>query len=220
MIMKVSGTQLDTDVTVVDSTNDTVVDGSETVVAEISSSTFGASSLKLICFEEVATDTYKYAFANFDSRTYTDWSNSEYHSAQDYSSYIETGEEVLDSVSFDKEAARLVTFFERTETAYETKDDGTVGFNFPSGCTVRAKWQWTDSSSAGRWTDRMPVYRFTRPYLAGDPGDAFDYGFEVIQNQTQLRGKGRSLRLIYESETGKDFHLLGWAIPYIGILDA
>lgn len=218
MVEKQSGTIVDTATNVVDSAND-VIDGAEQVTVDVAGTSFGSSDLKLICFEDADTDDYKYAFGEFRSREYLDWGNAVYGDSADYSSYLETGDDVVETIATGKEAARIVTFMKRTETAYVDNGSGTPEFDFPSGCTVRAKWQWTDSATAKRWTDRYSIYRLNRPYLVGSIGDTFDYGYEVIENSTHIRGMGKALRLIFESETGKDFHLLGWAIPFIAMTD-
>jgi len=218
MVEKKSGTTVEGDDLVLDGA-DQVLDGTEEVISKVGSPNYGATSLKLVCFEETSTDTWQYSFAEFKNRTFLDWDNSPYSASQDYSSFIETGDDVLEAAGTEKEASRLHTFFKRTETSFETKEDGTVNFDYPSGCTVRAKWHWTDSASSNRWTERMQAYKLRRPYFVGESGDAFDYGFEVIECLNQLRGKGKAIRLRFESESGKDFHLLGWVIPFIGMTD-
>jgi hypothetical protein len=45
--------------------------------------------------------------------------------------------------------------------------------------------------------------------------NTWDYPSSVISTRLKLRGKGRSTRLRFESEQGKDFILLGY-----GVIDA
>ena len=117
----------------------------------------------------------------------------------------------------EKEANSVYTFFKRTEQNY-IQDGPDLVFDFPSGCQMRAKWQWSDSAASGDWGAQQQVYRLDRYHVpAVGP---FDYGYEVIQTISQVPGKGRALSLRFDSETGKDFHLLGWSIPYTGITAA
>ena len=40
----------------------------------------------------------------------------------------------------------------------------------------------------------------------------FDYPESVITTRMKLRGRGRSMRIKFESEQGKDFILLGYSV--------
>jgi hypothetical protein len=40
----------------------------------------------------------------------------------------------------------------------------------------------------------------------------FTYPYDTIVCRTKVRGKGRVMRMRFESETGKDFYLIGWEI--------
>jgi len=57
------------------------------------------------------------------------------------------------------------------------------------------------------------VYRL-KPNPVVDAGDLtdFDYPENVVTSRVKVRGRGRSIRLKYESEQGKDFILLGWSM--------
>lgn len=158
---------------------------------------------------------YRYTFSEFIDDDLVDWQSFN-QVGENYSSYIETGHELLGDAIAEKEANTVYCFFKRTEENI-VDNDGTLEYDQPSSCYLRGKWHWTDSDSANRWSESQQVYRFNRfttPVVAG----VFDYGFEVIQTINQVRGKGRALSLRFESEEGKDFHLLGWSVPYTGIL--
>jgi hypothetical protein len=53
-----------------------------------------------------------------------------------------------------------------------------------------------------------------RYYIPTGVEDAFDYGYDVVSTRLLIRGKGKALRIRFKSENGKDFQLLGWAMPY------
>ena len=99
---------------------------------------------------------------------------------------------------------------------YELDGSGNLIHTNPSGCQLQARWGWSDSVNSGRWGNSQQIYRFTRNYIPSGVSDTFDYGFSVITTKTKLRGKGKSLSLHFESETGKDMQLLGWSIPFTG----
>jgi hypothetical protein len=57
------------------------------------------------------------------------------------------------------------------------------------------------------------AYRYKFP-LVVDPADldTFDYPHSVISTRLKIRGRGRNYNIKFESEAGKDFHLLGWEV--------
>lgn len=143
--------------------------------------------------------TYTYSFAAFGEDALTDWDGHQSQPGVEYSSYIETGYDILEDVIAEKEANTVYTFFEDT------------GSN--SSCLMQAKWQWADSATSNRWTDPQQVYRV-------DPRVQDPYPYSVVQTINQVRGKGRSLQLRFESEGNSDFHLLGWSTPFTVITGA
>lgn len=83
-------------------------------------------------------------------------------------------------------------------------------------CLVTAKWGWTDDVKSGRHTDSQQAYVKQRVYVPEDVLDPFDDGYPVVTSRLKLRGKGRALQLLFESEDGKDFILYGWTVPFTG----
>jgi hypothetical protein len=187
-----------------------VTDDSENVTVTLTTPVTADVKLKLLTFVKQDNDTYKYTFSEFKNNTLLDWV---IHTEEgvDYSSYIETGHDLAGDLIAEKEANTVYTFFKRTETATVDNGDG-LEFDYPSSCMMQAKWDWADSSTSGRWSELEQVYRLNRHWIPLGVGP-FDYGTEVIQTISQVRGKGRAMSIRFESETGKDFHLLGWAIP-------
>ena len=47
----------------------------------------------------------------------------------------------------------------------------------------------------------------------------FNNGFPVVVTKNKIRGAGKALRIRFESESGKDFDFLGWAIAFSGNTD-
>tara|TARA_B100002049_G_scaffold146858_1_gene109157 strand:- start:4664 stop:6994 length:2331 start_codon:yes stop_codon:yes gene_type:complete len=151
-------------------------------------------------------------FAQFLNEGFEDWSTSPVGGAQDYTSYLETGHEIVGDTMRNKQATYVFCYFNRTEEEFVDNGQGGLEFDRPSSCYMQTKWDWTDSGTANRWTAPAQVYRFRRNYIpALGP---FNYDFDVIETKNKVRGKGKSLRVRFESESGKDFQLLGWATSY------
>ena len=128
-----------------------------------------------------------------------------------YESYVDTGYEMLGDSMRDKQATYVFCYFNRTEEEFVDNGDGVV-FDYPSSCRMYGKWDWTSTNTANKWSDPQQVYRFLRNFTPAV--GSFDYSYDVIETKNKVRGKGKALSLRFESEEGKDFQLLGWAINY------
>lgn len=161
---------------------------------------------------------YAYAFAEFAADNMTDWLDWVKGSGTTYNSYLETGYDTLQDPVSEKETNTIYCFFQATETSVSNLGPPIV-YDKPSSCLMRAKWQWADSASSNRWSEQKEAYRID-PRLEPESTGAYDYGFDVVQTINQVRGKGRSLQLRFDSNGTNDFHLLGWSIPYTVITGA
>ena len=85
--------------------------------------------------------------------------------------------------------------------------------NNQSSCKVQAQWNWSDSTSSGKWGNEFQAYKLLRNYVPTGVSDTFDYGDKVIVTKNKLRGSGKTLSLYIKSEEGKDMKLLGWGTP-------
>lgn len=209
MLEKTPGTTSVSSVVVTDSGVD-VTDSAVNVTTDLTVISTGSVKLKFLTLVESTPGTWQYTFSELEDNTLTDWVTFD-STGVDFSSYIETGHDIFEDLISEKEANTVYTFFKRTEQNFTEVND-VIDYDYPSGCLMRAKWHWSDSDTSGRWSDQQEVYRLQRNYIPTGSG-VFDYGFEVVQTINQVRGKGRALSLRFDSETGKDFHLLGWSIP-------
>lgn len=116
------------------------------------------------------------------------------------------------AASLGKQVKALVTHLKRTETGFKDGGGGSIVFQNPSGCIVTPQWEWTNSANAGKWGQPMQMYRLQRPYYPTGVAAPFDYSYTVITSKSGLRGRGRALSLKFESEPGKDMHILGWGL--------
>ena len=79
-------------------------------------------------------------------------------------------------------------------------------------CHMKAKWDFADNSNTGKHTEGREIYRLNSLRMDNAGDDEDEYGFAVIEAKNKVRGNGRSLVLRFESVTGKDFEILGWAM--------
>lgn len=208
-------TSLTEDFTVVDSVGDTVVDSSgNTVIITADTLQGGITQTGILTFAQTAVDTNKYTFAQFNNSAFLDWESAD-STGIDYSSFLETGYELGSDIARFKQAPYIISYFNRTEESWVS--DGTGGYELSpqSGCLGRAMWDWADVGR-GKWSSQFVAYRIIpTPVSPGAIGD-FENGKPVVITRNKIRGKGRALSLRYESETGKDFDLLGWFLPFTG----
>jgi hypothetical protein len=177
---------------------DQVIDASSnTVVETISSSSASNSDTKFF----VRTDDGYLTVANFTDRAFLDWGSA------NYSSYAETAYDFSGSAMLKKNVPYIVSYMRRTEENFIPVNEGYVA-DYPSGCIFTVKWDLSVDSS--RWSTPSQIYRMVN-YPTVDINDlTFTYPYDTIVARTKIRGKGRVLRMRFESETGKDLNLIGW----------
>jgi hypothetical protein len=171
----------------------------DNVVQNFSGSTTAPAEIKFI----VRTASGNLTFAEFKSRSFLDWGSA------NYSSYAETGYDFYGSATIKKNTPYITSYLKRTEQNFIV--DG-IGYtvDYPSGCILTTKWDLSVDSS--RWSNPSQVYRMVN-YPVVDPGNlTFTYPYDTIVARTKIRGKGRVVRMKFESEQGKDFYLIGWEI--------
>lgn len=82
---------------------------------------------------------------------------------------------------------------------------------------MKAKWDFASSSSTGKHTEGREIYRLNSLRMNNASDVEEDYGFAVVETKNKVRGNGKALVLRFESTTGKDFELLGWAMDITGV---
>jgi len=154
-----------------------------------------------------ASQTYSIHFSNKNNTEFKDYGTT-YTTA-----YIETGYEALDKPSNKKSAPYITTHFKQTEENFISDGAGGVKLDKQSGCQLRAKWDWANSSANGRWSPNQQAYRFRRIFVPSGVG-VFDSGNDVITTKNKVLGSGKALSLRLEQEANKDFQLLGYTISW------
>ena len=172
---------------------------SDNVIQTITSSGSNLTEVKFI----VRTASGKLTFAEFRNRDFVDWGSA------DYSSYAETGYDFMGSATLKKNTPYITTYFKRTEQNFVAVGGGYEA-DYPSGCLLTVKWDLSGDSS--RWSNPSEVYRIIN-YPTVNPNNlTFTYPYDTIVARTKIRGKGRVMRMRFESQAGKDFYLIGWEI--------
>jgi hypothetical protein len=148
--------------------------------------------------------TGKVTMGTFSSNTYLDWGTT------NYSSYAEAGYDFKGDLFYQKTSPYVITYMRTTETGWT--GDEIAGYEpiNPSSLFVSSFWDFKSTPSSVA----QQAYRFKTMPVVGDL-NTWDYPSSVISTRLKLRGKGRSTRLRFESEQGKDFILLGY-----GVIDA
>lgn len=147
-------------------------------------------------------DTGKLSFATITSSTFLDWTT------EDFLSFAEAAYDFEDDMTTYKHGVYITTYFNRTESGFTGNE--TAGYNpiNPSSCLLRAFWDLRIASSS-----TQEAYRLLVPVIV-DTADltTFNYPYLSVITRNRIRGKGRNLKLRFESTTGKDFQLQGYEV--------
>lgn len=186
---------------VVDGSGNQVVDGSgNEVITTRSSRSFASSRVKLLV-RVGGTNTI--TFAEFTGIDFLDWGEV------DYSSYAEAAYNFMGDMTRSKNTPYITTYLKSTETGWVANLNGGFDPIRPSSCKVSFFWDFkSNPSSVSQETYRL------KPMPIVDEGslDTWDYPSTVVTSRLKPRGRGKSVKIRYESTSGKDFHLLGWEV--------
>ena len=143
--------------------------------------------------------TLNMTIAKFDGTDFLDWGSA------DYLSYAEAGYDFSQSLERRKTMPYITVFCRKTEENWIDSGDGLTP-DLPSSLLVSAHWNFRNNAS----TTLQQAYRIkTSPNpVVG----VFSYPESVIATRLKLRGKGRVVKVRVESESGKDFILLGYSM--------
>lgn len=173
--------------------------GNDVVSTQISNTNTGDAAIVLICREG---SNNKITFGAFTAIDFLDWTNT------NYSSFAETGYDFIGDLVTKKNAPYIVTYCRVTETGFTGNENDGYEAIRPSGLKVSAAWDFSESFGTSQ-----QVYRLKFPVFPNNSNlSDFNYPDDVITSRVKIRGHGRSMRIKYESEQGKDFLLLGWGM--------
>lgn len=183
----------------------------------ISAADLGSSITKyLVLYYEDGSSIPNVTFAHYKDDTFVDW-RSFNGVGRYFEAYLLTGHETLGTTMVNKQAPYIITHFKRTESMVEAVGvDGGVEYDDPSSCILQSRWDFSDSSTSGKWGPATEVYRLNRAFILPVAGQPIDYGHSVVTTKNRLTGRGKALSLRFSSSNGKNMHILGWAIRFSG----
>jgi len=172
--------------------------------AELVSGGFKATSYLTLIGSEDPSNT-SFTFSTYNNLNFKDW-GTEDAKAHMLTGYIGTGD-----YTRYKQVPYIYFHLLRTENGFtDVGDDFTV--NNESSCLVQSQWDWANSATSGKWGREFQAYRYKRRYTPDDVTDTYDYGTSTIITKNKLRGRGRVVSLLINSEEEKDMKLLGWSM--------
>lgn len=171
----------------------------DVISTQISAFNTGDPAIILICRDGA---TNKLTMGSFSSISFLDWGDT------NYSSFAETGYDFAGDLITKKNAPYIAVYSRVTETGFTGNEISGYEAVRPSSLLVSTAWDFAEDFSTAQQANRKKY-----PVIP-DPNnlDLYDYPETVITTRLKIRGHGRSMRIRYESEQGKDFLLLGWGI--------
>ena len=174
--------------------------GDDVVISKLSQLSQADSSVGLMVRDGA---TGKLGFGFFNSPTFLDWDDAS------YSSYAEAGYDFLGDLVLKKNAPYIQVYLRPTETGFAGSDE--LGYNpvRESSLLVSSYWDFRKATSSAP----QQAYRLKyMPVVNESDLGTWDYPENVVTTRLKMRGHGRSMRLRFESEPGKDFVLLGFGV--------
>ena len=187
---------------VITAAGDDVVQGTDDIIStQVSDFNTGDPALVLLVRDGA---TNKLTMATFAGDTFLDWGEA------NYSSFAESGYDFGGDLIIKKNAPYIAVYSRLTETGFTGSEDAGYESIRPSSLLVSSAWDFNENFNTAQ-----QAYRLKFPVLV-DSGNItnFNYPEDVITTRLKVRGHGRSVRLRYESEQGKDFILLGWGLIF------
>jgi hypothetical protein len=179
---------------------DDVVQGSDDVVSTQFSDFATGNPAIVLLIRDGATG--KLTMGTFSGKDFLDWGTT------NYLSFAEAGYDFISDFIREKNSPYIVTYMRVTEEGWTSTESGYEPIR-PSGLLVSAYWDFSTTASSVA----QQAYRYKQTPIV-NPGDLteFNYPDTVISSRLKLRGRGRSVRLRFDSEQGKDFVLLGYGV--------
>lgn len=128
--------------------------------------------------------------------------------------YLVTGFDTAQSPTRFKYAPIITAFLNRTEitTAGVVSNESSI--------LMQARWDWADNTVAGKWGSANEIYRHKRQFvLTGTPTGILEDGYPIVISRNKVRGRGRALHILFNTQAGMDAHLLGWSTNFIVLTD-
>lgn len=175
---------------------DDVFSNTDQVQVDIGSSRNTLTSVKYLVRVES-----QYTFAYYNDKAFQDWPEIQ---GIDAKARGVTGAVTANDSSIRKQVQFLTMHFKRPEPEISE----TSIPESRAGCLSQAKWDWANSAESSKWSALKQIYRNPKPK------DLIN--FDIISTRNMLRGHGRALSIYFETEPGKDCHIVGWNLAIDG----
>jgi hypothetical protein len=179
--------------------DDVIQDADDIVSTQFSDFATGDPSIVLLIRDGA---TGKLTMGTFSGDDFLEWGTT------NYTSFAEAGYDFMGDIMLQKNAPYIIVYSRVTEEGWVVTEAGYEPIR-PSSIFVSAYWDFSTTPSSAA----QQAYRYkTTPIV--DPGDLNNFGYPdtVITTRLKVRGRGRSMRMRFESEQGKDFVLLGYGV--------
>jgi hypothetical protein len=191
---------VDNDIITLDGDDVLTSAGDDVVVSVLTELSQADAAIVLMVYDGA---TGKMTMGLFAGTDFLDWGDS------NYSSYAEAGYDFMGDLILKKNAPYIQVYLRPTETGFSGSD--ALGYTpvRESSLLVSSYWDFrTNTSSSPQQAYRL---KYT-PVVNESSLGTWDYPETVVTTRLKMRGHGRSMRLRFESEQGKDFVLLGFGI--------
>lgn len=128
-----------------------------------------------------------------------------------YKSFIETQPETLGNYNRNKGTPLVNVLLRRTESNITGFADGAYEFDAPSSCFMSVKFDW----DGNKVTQPRQVYKaLPRGYTPRTIPEQLTLKNEIVTFEDKVRGKGRAVQFVFESELDKSMDLYGYSVEY------
>lgn len=126
-----------------------------------------------------------------------------------YESYIVTQPETMGNYTRHKGVPLIQVFFRRTESEITGYEDSSYVFDKPSSCKMSLTFDWDSNKE----TPERSIYRALPPrFIPPTVPYTLPFGNEMIVFKDKVRGKGRSVKVRFESVGTDKLDLYGYSI--------
>lgn len=187
---------------VITAIGDDVVTSAGDDVVSFQNSNFATGSPTIVLLVRDGA-TNKLTMGGFVNQDFLEWGTT------NYSSYAVAGYEFFGDLVLKKSSPYVTPYMRVTETGWSGSEITGYDPVGSSSLLVSAFWDFGNNSTS---TPQQAYRLKTMPVVDPDNLNSFNYPDTVITSRLKLRGRGRSVRLKFESEQGKDFVLLGYSM--------
>jgi hypothetical protein len=153
----------------------------------------------------IRPDNNTFTFASYNNTNFIDWEGVSTF-GEDAHAFMQGAHFTGGAGNLAKQSPYITFHFNKTESGF---DENYEPIN-PSGCLVRASWDWSNSDNSNKQGKEFQAYRFRRHYMPQDNTDEFNNGFETVVTKNKVRGRGKALSVLIKTEPSKDCQVIGW----------